>query len=79
MSPILSAVIAGVVCLLIGIVVGFQIRKRNSEKEIGSAEQEATRIVNAVSYTHLDVYKRQPRTSPCPPAILRTATTTSGC
>ena len=46
MSPILSAVIAGVVCLIIGIVAGIQIRKSTAEKEIGSAEQEATRIVN---------------------------------
>ena len=43
---IIVAIVVGVVCLLIGIVAGFQIRKRNSEKEIGSAEQEATRIVN---------------------------------
>ena len=46
MSPILSAVIAGVVCLIIGIVAGIQVRKNTAEKEIGSAEQEATRIVN---------------------------------
>ena len=46
MSPILSAVIAGVVCLIIGIVAGIQIRKSTAEKESGSAEQEATRIVN---------------------------------
>ncbi len=43
---ILIAVIAGIVCLVIGIVVGIQIRKNTAEKEIGSAEQEATRIVN---------------------------------
>ncbi len=47
MSPILSAVLAGVVCLIIGIVAGIRIRKNTAEKEIGSAEQEATRIVNA--------------------------------
>ena len=58
MSPILSAVLAGVVCLLIGIVVGFQIRKRNSEKEIGSAEQEATRIVN-VAIKEAETKKRE--------------------
>jgi ribonuclease Y len=43
---ILAAVISGLVCLAIGIVVGFQLRKRAAEQEIGSAEQEATRIVN---------------------------------
>ncbi len=58
MSPVLSAVLAGVVCLLIGIVVGFQIRKRNSEKEIGSAEQEATRIVN-VAIKEAETKKRE--------------------
>ena len=58
MSPILSAVLAGVVCLLIGIVIGFQIRKRNSEKEIGSAEQEATRIVN-VAIKEAETKKRE--------------------
>ena len=44
---ILIPIIAGVVCLVIGIVAGIQIRKNTAEKEIGSAEQEATRIVNA--------------------------------
>ena len=58
MSPVLSAVLAGVVCLLIGIVIGFQIRKRNSEKEIGSAEQEATRIVN-VAIKEAETKKRE--------------------
>ncbi len=43
---ILIAVIAGIVCLVIGIVVGIQIRKNTAEKEIGSAVQEAPRFVN---------------------------------
>ncbi|MCD8085577.1 MAG: ribonuclease Y [Clostridiales bacterium] len=46
----IPAVITGIVCavvfLVIGIVLGIQIRKSEVEKEIGSAEQEATRIVN---------------------------------
>ncbi|MCD7918425.1 MAG: ribonuclease Y [Clostridiales bacterium] len=46
----IPAVITGIVCavvfLVIGIVLGIQIRKSEAEKEIGSAEQEATRIVN---------------------------------
>ena len=29
--------------------------------------EEALRRALPVSYTHLDVYKRQPRRSPCPP------------
>lgn len=44
---IIVAIVVGVVCLLGGCAAGFQIRKQHSEKEIGSAEQEATRIVNA--------------------------------
>lgn len=42
----LIPIIVGVLCLAIGLGVGFQLRKRAAEKEIGSAEQEATRIVN---------------------------------
>ncbi|MCD8141655.1 MAG: ribonuclease Y [Clostridiales bacterium] len=46
----IPAVITGIVCavvfLLAGIALGIQIRKSEAEKEIGSAEQEATRIVN---------------------------------
>ena len=55
---IIVAIVVGVVCLLIGIVAGFQIRKRNSEKEIGSAEQEATRIVN-VAIKEAETKKRE--------------------
>ena len=37
---------AGVVFLVIGIIVGNAVRKRVAEREIGSAEQEATRLIN---------------------------------
>ena len=46
MLTVIVAIITGIVCLVIGIVVGIQVRKSTAEKEIGSAEQEATRIVN---------------------------------
>ncbi len=46
MTAVISAVIAGVVCLIVGVAVGILYRKNTAEKEIGSAEQEATRIVN---------------------------------
>ncbi len=38
--------VAGVIFLVIGIVIGGAIRKRVAEREIGSAEQEATRLIN---------------------------------
>ena len=43
---IIIPIIAGIVCLVVGVVVGFQYRKSVAEKEIGSAETEATRIIN---------------------------------
>ncbi len=43
---ILIAAGVGVVALLIGIALGSSFRKRFSEREIGSAEAEATRIIN---------------------------------
>ena len=46
MARILIPILVGIVCLVVGLAVGFQLRKRAAEKEIGSAEQEATRIVN---------------------------------
>lgn len=36
----------GVVVLIAGIIIGVQVRKQAAEKAIGSAEQEATRIIN---------------------------------
>ena len=40
--PIVAAVVAGVICFLLGI----HYRKTVSEKEISSAEEEARRIIN---------------------------------
>ncbi len=52
------AIIVGVVCLVVGLVVGFQMRKKAAEKEIGSAEEEATRIVN-VAIKEAETKKRE--------------------
>ena len=46
MMPIIINLIIGVVGLIIGVLIGFLYRKKVAEKEIGSAEQEATRIIN---------------------------------
>lgn len=46
MGPIIIKLAIGVVCLIIGAVIGVLFRKNVAEKEIGSAEQEATRIIN---------------------------------
>jgi len=43
---ILIAVLTGLVCLAVGIMIGFQRRKAVAEREIGSAEEEARRIIN---------------------------------
>ena len=52
------AIIVGVVCLVVGLAVGFQVRKKAAEKEIGSAEEEATRIVN-VAIKEAETKKRE--------------------
>lgn len=41
-----TEIIVGIICALIGIVIGIIIRKNISESKIGSAEQEAKRIVD---------------------------------
>ncbi|MEG1720688.1 MAG: Rnase Y domain-containing protein, partial [Pseudoflavonifractor sp.] len=51
MLPIWLTIVIGVICLAVGILVigvplGVQWRKRVSEKEISSAEEEAKRIIN---------------------------------
>ena len=46
MIPIFAAVLIGLVCIVAGAAAGFRYRKQVAEKEIGSAEEEATRIVN---------------------------------
>jgi len=43
---LLIEVTVGIICAIIGIVVGFIIRKNISESKIGSAEEEAKRIVD---------------------------------
>ncbi|MCD7796765.1 MAG: ribonuclease Y [Clostridiales bacterium] len=50
MGSIITPIIVGVVCSVIFFVVGFvfggEFRRKSSEKEIGSATQEATKIIN---------------------------------
>lgn len=50
MSSIIIPIIVGVICAIIFSIIGFVLggehRRRTSEKEIGSATQEATRIIN---------------------------------
>ena len=45
-TTIIVAVVVGVVCLPAGIGIGIVIRKKTAEREIGSAELEATRLIN---------------------------------
>ena len=46
MVTMIVAVVVGVVCLAAGIGIGIVIRKKTAEREIGSAEMEATRLIN---------------------------------
>ncbi len=46
MKDIIIPIVAIVVGVIVGTVIGFLYRKNVAEKEIGSAEQEATRIIN---------------------------------
>ena len=47
MSNIIIPIITGIVCLAVGVIIGFLYRKRRcSRKRVGSAETEATRIIN---------------------------------
>ncbi len=46
LAKVLIGVIAAVVALVIGLLAGFQYRRSVAEKEIGSAEEEAKRIMN---------------------------------
>ena len=39
-------IVVGLVCLIVGIGIGIVIRKKTAEREIGSAELEATRLIN---------------------------------
>ena len=58
MLPYVIAVIVGVVCLLLGMLLGWNRRKSTAEREIGSAEAEATRIVNE-AYKSAESKKRE--------------------
>ena len=46
MLPYIVMAIVVVILLALAFFLGYQYRRSNAEKEIGSAEQEATRIVN---------------------------------
>ena len=46
MKDVIIPLIVGAACLIVGVVIGFLLRKHFAEKEIGSAETEATRIIN---------------------------------
>ena len=43
---VIIAVVVGLVCAVVGFVLGYQRRKAAAEREIGSAEEEARRIIN---------------------------------
>ena len=43
---VIAAAVVGAVCLIAGLVIGYQRRKAAAEREIGSAEEEALRIIN---------------------------------
>ena len=43
---IIIPIVVGLVCLAAGIGIGILIRKKTAEREIGSAELEATRLIN---------------------------------
>lgn len=45
MTPLLITMVAGVVFLIVGLLLGYSVRKRVGEKEIGSAEQKAQNII----------------------------------
>lgn len=45
MTPVTMAVIAGVIALVVGLLIGYVLRKSLGEKEIGSAEQKAQNML----------------------------------
>ena len=45
MNPIVSAIIGGAVGIVAGVVVGFLVRKMTAEKKLGSAEEQARKIL----------------------------------
>ena len=46
MSNIIIPIITGIVCLAVGVIIGFLYRKSVAEKRSAPAETEATRIIN---------------------------------
>ena len=46
MKDILIPVLVGIVALVLGLLIGYIMRKKTAEKKIGSAEAEAERIVS---------------------------------
>ena len=51
MTGVVAAVIVGLAALIVGLLVGYILRKSIGEKTIGNAEQKAKNLI--------DVYKRQ--------------------
>ena len=45
-TTIIVAIVVGLLCLAVGFAVGIAYRKKVAEREIGSAELEATRLIN---------------------------------
>ena len=45
MTPIVSVFLTGLLCLVVGLLVGYALRKNIGEKEIGSAEAKAKNII----------------------------------
>ena len=43
---VIAAVVTGLICLIAGVVAGYQRRKSYAEREIGSAGEEARRVIN---------------------------------
>ncbi|MFI3250590.1 MAG: ribonuclease Y, partial [Eubacteriales bacterium] len=58
MQFIIGAIVAAALCLPVGIFLGISQRKKTAEREIGSAEEEATRIVNE-AYKSAESKKRE--------------------
>ncbi|MCD7821739.1 MAG: ribonuclease Y [Clostridiales bacterium] len=46
LQTIIVAIVVAIICAVAFFIVGYQYRKNEAEKEIGSAEQEATRVLN---------------------------------
>lgn len=45
MTPLVTAILVGILCLVVGLLVGYALRKNIGEKEIGSAEAKAKNII----------------------------------